>query len=143
MKNQLLLRIALGYLAFVAAQIGFWALLAPQSFFDGFPGMGRAWVASDGRYNEHLVRDFGALNLALLAITAYAAVKLTRELITVAALANLVWGVPHVLYHLFSSGDLPTGDAIASIGGLIALVAFAAALLTAARNPAFVKQPAS
>ena len=96
MNNQFLVRIALGYQILVAAQIGFWALLAPQSFYDGFPGTGRAWVAADGPFNEHLIRDFGALNLALLVVLGWAAVKLTRELVQLAAAASLVLSLIHI-----------------------------------------------
>ena len=39
--------------------------LRAAPFYDDFPGLGRSWVAADGPYNEHLVRDVGALNLAL------------------------------------------------------------------------------
>ena len=43
------------------AVVGLWAAVAPQSFYDDFPGAGRHWVAVDGPYNEHLVRDVGVL----------------------------------------------------------------------------------
>ena len=51
----------------LGAFVGAWALAAPRSFYDGFPmpGLLGAWVASDGPYNEHLVRDVGSLYLAL------------------------------------------------------------------------------
>ena len=135
MNNRTLVRVALGYLAVVTAQIGFWALLAPQSFYDSFPGLGRAWIAIDGPYNEHLTRDVGALNLALLVVLVVAAVRLTRETLMLAAGATAAWGMPHLLYHLFNAGDLPTADDVASIGGLVAFVVFAAAIFTVARNP--------
>ena len=61
------IRIALGYLAFVSLEVGIWAQFAPRSFYDDFPGLGRAWVRVDGPFNEHLVRDVGGLNLALAA----------------------------------------------------------------------------
>ena len=60
-----IIRVAFGYLALSSLQIGAWALFAPRSFYDGFPGAGRSWVSVDGPYNEHLVRDVGALNLAI------------------------------------------------------------------------------
>ncbi len=59
----LLAVIAIGY-----AGVGAWAALAPRSFYDDFPGGGRHWVAVDGPFNEHLVRDVGTLNLALAAV---------------------------------------------------------------------------
>ncbi len=118
MTHARLLRIALGYLALIALQLGAWALLAPQSFYDGFPGLGRTWVSVDGPFNEHLVRDVGALNLALAVLLIAAAVRLSRELVLIAAVASLVWTVPHLLYHLFNTDGLASGDVVASVGGL-------------------------
>ena len=129
MKPSLVLRIALGYLAFFSLQIGVWALLAPQSFYDDFPGLGRSWVAVDGPYNEHLVRDVGALNLALALVVIMAAVRLSRELITVAGVATLAWGIPHLVYHLFERDGLSVADQVASLGGLATFVAFAGFVL--------------
>jgi len=132
---QIDLRVALGYLSLVTAQIGFWALLAPRSCYDGFPGPGRAWVAADGPHNEHLIRDVGALNLALLVVLVAAAVKLTRQLLMIAAVATAAWGVPHLLYHLFNTDNLATDDLLLSIGGLVAFVGFSVVLAISARNP--------
>ena len=58
------LRGGLLVLAVSALTVGLWALLVPRSFYDDFPLPGRAWVSTLGPYNEHLVRDVGALNLA-------------------------------------------------------------------------------
>ena len=139
MSPRTLVRIALGYLALVTAQIGFWALLAPRSFYDSFPGLGRAWVAIDGPYNEHLVRDTGALNLALLVVLVAAAVRLSRETLLLAATASAVWGVPHLLYHLFNTDGLSTSDAVFSLGGLATFVAFSAMVAVVGRNPAITE----
>ncbi len=112
------IRIALGYLALSCLQIGVWALLAPQSFYDNFPGLGRSWISVDGPYNEHMIRDFGALNLALLVVLVAAIYTLSRELIITASIAAMVWGIPHVIYHLFNTDGLSSGDVAASVGGL-------------------------
>jgi hypothetical protein len=111
-------RVALVYLTLVSLSIGLWALLAPRSFYDDYPGLGRAWVGVDGPYNEHLVRDVGGLNLALAVLLIAAAVTVTRVMVLTAAIASLVWGLPHLVYHLANAGDLEAGDAVASIGGL-------------------------
>ena len=129
MTNRLWLRIALGYLTVVSLQIGLWALLAPQSFYDGFPGLGRAWVSVDGPYNEHLIRDVGALNLALAVLLVAAAVTLTRSLIVTAALAAMAWGLPHLIYHLFNTDGLSGSDLVASLGGLALFAALPIALV--------------
>lgn len=127
-------RLALAWLALIAAQIGVWALLAPRSFYDDFPGFGRTWVAVDGPYNEHLVRDVGALNLALVLVLVAAAWTLRRDLVLVAAGASIVWGLPHLLYHLGATDGLDTADVVMSIGGLAVSVAVAAGLIVSARH---------
>lgn len=126
-------RVALGYLALIAVQIGVWAQFAPRSFYDDFPGLGRAWVSVDGPYNEHLVRDVGGLYLALAALVIAAIVTLSRPLVVTAAIAVLVSGVPHLVYHLFNTNGLSTGDVVASLGGLALLTAIPVALLATTR----------
>jgi hypothetical protein len=113
-----LVRVALGYLTLVSLSIGLWALLAPRSFYDDYPGLGRVWVGVDGPYNEHLVRDVGGLDLALAVLLIAAAITVTRAMVLTAAIASLVWGLPHLVYHIANAGDLDAGDAVASIGGL-------------------------
>src|SRR3954452_9202699 len=90
----LLAIVAVGY-----AGVGLWAALAPRSFYDDFPGGGRHWVSPDGPFNEHLVRDVGTLNLALMALALAALVRPGRYLVQVAAGATLVNSLPHLLYH--------------------------------------------
>lgn len=134
MTHRLAVRLGLGWLALSALQLGAWALFAPQAFYDGFPGFGRSWVAVDGPFNEHLVRDVGALNLALAALLIYAAVRATRELVSIAAIASLVWGIPHFAYHLFNTEGLSASDNALSLGGLALAVLFAVLLLWAGRK---------
>ncbi len=52
--------------AVVGLDVGGWALVAPGSFYASFPGLGMIWVAVHGPYDEHLVRDVGALYLGLV-----------------------------------------------------------------------------
>jgi len=94
------LRIILWIMAAVALEVGVWATFAPRSFYDDFPGGGAAWVSPDGPFNEHLVRDVGELNLALAVVTVAAAITIARWAVVTAALAWLVYGVPHLVYHL-------------------------------------------
>ncbi|WP_241237412.1 hypothetical protein [Brachybacterium saurashtrense] len=49
----------------IAAVVGLWSYALPQVFFDHFPAVLGEWVSQDGPYNEHLVRDHGAMYLAL------------------------------------------------------------------------------
>ncbi len=122
-------RIALGYLSLVSLEIGVWAQFAPQSFFDHFPGFGRAWVRVDGPYNEHLVRDVGGLNLALAAVLIAAFITLSRPTIIAASVAALLSGVPHLVYHIINNDGLSGGDVAASLGGLALFAALPVALI--------------
>lgn len=118
MTHRTVARIGLAYLGINALVLGIWAAIAPQSFYDSFPGLGRSWVSVDGPYNEHLIRDVGALNLALAAVLVAALITLSKELVTVAAVAALAWGIPHFLYHAFNTEPLSTGDNVLSLGAL-------------------------
>lgn len=134
MSIRLAIRLALGWLLLSALQLGVWALLAPQSFYDNFPGFGRTWVAVDGPFNEHFVRDFGALNLALAVVLIFAIIRLSRDLVLVAAIASLVWGVPHVIYHIINTDGLDGVDIAGNVIGLGASVVVALGLVAASRH---------
>ncbi len=92
-------RLMLWVLVVSAFGVGVQAEFFPRSFYDDFP-FGRGWVALDGRYNEHLIRDVGALNLALLVLAIGALVVGTRTISRIAAASWLVYAVPHLVYHL-------------------------------------------
>ncbi len=112
-------RIRLGLAVLVAsgASQGLWALLAPRSFYDDFPLPGRLWVAADGPFNEHLVRDVGGLALALGVVAALAWARPEPDRVRTAAVAWLIVGVPHLAYHVVNpSGEDPV------LGGLTILV---------------------
>ncbi|MCI0346356.1 MAG: hypothetical protein L0221_13085 [Chloroflexi bacterium] len=123
-----LLRILLILLS-LNSLIGLWAAFAPRSFYDDFPGGGRSWVSPDGPYNEHLVRDFGALNLALSVLTIAAAVMLVRSLAVTAALGWLAYSIPHLVYHLRHLDVYETSDQIANVTALALAPVLAIAVL--------------
>src|SRR5205085_11878832 len=91
MTPRAVVRIALGILAVVGLQVVLWAAFAPRSFYDDFPGSGRVWVAVDGPYNEHLIRDVGELNLALAVVAIIAFVTLNRLVVLAAGGAWLAY----------------------------------------------------
>ncbi|HEY3722048.1 MAG TPA: hypothetical protein VGN59_01675 [Acidimicrobiia bacterium] len=122
------LRIGLAVLAVPALIIGFWAAFAPRSFYDDFPGLGRTWVAPDGPFNEHLVRDVGELNLALAVVTVVALVVLGPVLVRAVLAGWLVYSVPHLVYHLRHMQPFTTDDQV-SIGTSLALVPLVAVAL--------------
>jgi hypothetical protein len=98
-RTKLAMRVLLGILTVSATTVGAWATFTPRSFYDDFPGLGQIWVAVDGPYNEHLVRDVGSLNLALAVLSLCALVTLARAAIVATGLAWLAYGLPHVIYH--------------------------------------------
>jgi hypothetical protein len=131
------IRAALFALAFIALWVGLWATFSPRSFYDNFPGGGQAWVAPDGPYNEHIIRDFGSLNLALAAVTIVAAVTLGRAVVIAAALAWLLYGVPHLVYHARHLDVYDSADKPAVLAALVLSVVLPIVILVAeSRRPA-------
>ena len=115
---------ALALLALSGAVVGFWALLAPASFYASFPGLGLTWVADAGPYDEHLVRDVGALYLTLLALTLVSLLRPSAARPWVSGLAWLVFGIPHLAFHAAHEvrGEVPELSALA-LSVLLAAVA--------------------
>jgi len=111
-------RAALVVIAAGSLFVGVWALAAPRSFYDDFPGAGRVWVAVDGPFNEHLVRDVGALNLSLAFVAAYALVTASVAVGRAAGGAALIFGVPHLAYHAANLDGFDAGDSIALLVSL-------------------------
>ena len=136
MTPRTVVRIALALLAVVGLQVGLWAAFAPQSFYDDFPGAGRVWVSVDGPYNQHLIRDVGALNLALAVVAIVAFVTLSRAAVLAAGGWWLAYGVPHLVYHLRHLDPLEGADQVAvPVSLFLSVVLGALVLWTGWRNP--------
>ncbi len=124
-------RVALVVILAGGLLVGLWAQAFPRSFYDDFPGAGRVWVAVDGPYNEHLVRDVGGLNLGLAFVAGFALVTGSVLVARAAGGAALLFGAPHLLYHATHLDPFDTGDVVAllvsltmaALAGLVALVA--------------------
>lgn len=112
-----------------AIQAAFW----PRSFADDFP-FGRGWLAhTGGTYDEHLVRDVGALLLALIVATVWTIVR--RLPSGPVAAAWLVQGVLHFVYHVGHLDGLDTADQVMLVGSLAFVpVAAGAALVIGQRR---------
>jgi hypothetical protein len=130
------LRVLLGILAVSGATVGAWAAFAPRAFYDKFPGLGQIWVAVDGPYNEHLVRDVGALNLALAVFSVCALVSLARSTVVAAALGWLVYGVPHFVYHARHLGPFDGTDGVAVLASVASTSVLALLILWLERSRA-------
>lgn len=122
-------RIILALLVATGLWVGLWAAFDPQGFFANFPGGGRSWVAADGPYNQHLVRDFGSLNLALAAVALVAFVRPVRELLIAVGVANIVYQLPHLVYHLRHLDLYDTSDKVLNIASLSAALVLPVILL--------------
>lgn len=128
-------RVALALVAIPQAEIGVWGLLAPHSFFRNFPGAGHHWVVELGVYNEHLVRDYAAAELGFAMLLAAAAVWFGRQLVLAAGAAFLAATLPHLAYHLTTTGSFSTIDNELSLGSFVVeIVLVAAAMLAASRH---------
>jgi hypothetical protein len=137
-SRRLVAGVALGGLAISQAIVGCWALVAPRSFYAGFPATGHAWVSLLPAYNEHLVRDVGALSLALTVLLSAAALLPTRPLVRVAGAAFAVYTIPHTVFHGLHLEGFPSADAVAQMAGfgVQLLAATAAVLSTLGQAPA-------
>jgi hypothetical protein len=117
------LRTGLLFVAATPLAGGLWALLFPRAFYDDFPLPGSDWVSTLGPFNEHLVRDYGAV--LLLA----AGVYLERRLSQVALITWLVFEVPHFVFHAGQTHHFSAGSNLAQLGGLALLIVLPLVLL--------------
>jgi len=132
----MLARGALLLAAAAQAEIGIWGLIAPHSFFATYPGLGHHWVSALGAYNEHLLRDYAAAELGFAVLLVAAAIWFERRLVLVAAVAFLAATLPHLAYHLTTTGNFSSADNLGSLGGfVIELVLVSGAALLAWRVP--------
>jgi len=134
MSSKLVARVVLVLLAVPSALIAVWILAAPRSFYDDFPGLGAVWVAPDGPFNEHLLRDYGAATLGLVVLTLCALVWLTRPLVLATGLAWLAASVPHLVYHVRNLDPFPADEHIALVASLAMTPILAIVLLFTARG---------
>ncbi|MGI9083827.1 MAG: hypothetical protein ACR2FE_00875 [Aeromicrobium sp.] len=131
--HEMAARVALVALAIGNGATGLLARLNPRVFYDDFP-FDRAWVAADGPYNEHLVTDFGAALLAITAICLVGVWRPTREVVIAAAVANIVLGGFHIVYHAGVADLLSTTDNILSFTSIGLGIVLGLMLLTLARG---------
>ncbi|MBW4718606.1 hypothetical protein [Saccharothrix obliqua] len=130
------LRIGLWFLTATQVGVGGWALFAPRGFYDGFPAPGHHWVAMFPPFNEHLVRDFGSLNLGFAVALAFAAVTANRLLVQVVLVSYLTFAVPHMVFHLGHLDHMPVIDQVGNVVTLALAVVLPAVLIPVARRRA-------
>jgi hypothetical protein len=119
-------------IAVLMAPAGLQAAFAPRSFFDDFP-LGRGWIsAGDAAYDEHLIRDVGALFLALIVVTVWCALR--REAMAAVAAGWLVQGVLHLAYHIGHLEGLGATDKTGLVVSLVLVPALALVALWASMS---------
>jgi Ca2+/Na+ antiporter len=122
--NHRLLRAGMWFLTFVEVTVGLVATLAPRFFYDNAP-----WVDLAPPFAEHLMRDYGAMNLALGLVTAVAAVTMSTVMVRTALVAYLLFAVPHLLFHVTHQHHHTTSQAAGETTGLTLAVLLPLALL--------------
>ena len=128
-------RVALAVLVLVALPVGLWATVSPgRSTTTSRAAV--AWVAVDGPYNEHLVRDFGSAEPRPGAVTIVALVTLARPVVLAAAAAWILYSLPHLVYHLRHLDLYDTTDKVLNVTALTgALVLPVIVLVAELRRP--------
>jgi uncharacterized membrane protein len=109
---------------------GLWAVVAPESWFDDFPGVGPALVGAEPPFNRHLATDAGGAFLATGVALAIAVVWPRRQLVAMAIVTYLTFAVPHTIYHAaHEAPGLSSGEDAVNVMLLVGGIAAAAVLL--------------
>lgn len=86
-------------------------------------------------YSEHLMRDYGAMNLGLALVFVVAATTMDRRVVRVAFGAYLLFAIPHWLFHVTHLENFTTAAAVEqTITLTLALLPVALLILTGRRR---------
>ena len=124
---RLLVRGGLGILVLVQLGTGLWQLVLPEGFYRDFPTVSLA-----PPYNEHLMRDFGAANVALGIIVLVVAVWFEKRYVVLVLLAYLAFSIPHALFHfthLHGATGADVAFQVVSLGSAVVLPLIVLALV--------------
>jgi hypothetical protein len=123
------LRAGLWFLAFVEVAVGLVATLAPRAFYDYVP-----WVNLMPPYSEHLMRDYGAMNLSLALVFVVAATTMERRMVRVALSAYLLFAILHLTFHVIHLQNFTTAAAFGQTTTLTLALLLPVALLILTRQ---------
>ena len=122
---------------------GVWAVLAPRSWFDDFPGIGPVLVGAEPPFNRHLATDAGGAFLATGVALLIAVVWPRRQLVALALVTFLTFAVPHTIYHAaHEAPGLSSGEDAMNVMLLVGGVGAAVVLLWGAWTRTASRQPA-
>ena len=108
--------------------LAIWPLVSPQGFYDNFPGGGFHWIDINGPYNEHFLRDFGALNAALVVVIVFALWRPTTSLLQATGLAIAIYALPHAVYHLSHLDVYESSEKVIATAPLVLQIFLGAAI---------------
>lgn len=119
-----LLSAGMWFIAAVEITVGVVATLTPRWFYDNVP-----WVDLAPPFAEHLMRDYGAMNLALGLVTAVAAFTMDRVMVRTSLAACLLFAVPHLIFHVTHHEHYTASQAVGETTALTIAVLLPLALL--------------
>src|SRR5688500_5300451 len=91
------IRVGLLLLAVPQLVTGLWALLAAETWFESFPGIGPGIVAIQPPFNGHLATDAGAGFFATGVVLVVAALWADARCAIAALITYGAFGLPHVI----------------------------------------------
>lgn len=128
-------RLGLVALGLPNALAGLWAVVAPESWYERFPGWDPRLVAAEPPFNQHLVTDAGAGLLASGVVLLAAAWLADRRSTQLAIFAFAAFAVPHTAFHALNPSPLLTSAQDAqNVAVLVFSVVAAVALLAGSRS---------
>ena len=114
--------------------VGLWAVLAPESWFEDFPGVDPRLVAAEPPFNQHLATDAGAGFLCTAVALLLAAWWGRRQVVLLALATFAAFAIPHLAYHAGHPSDrLSSGEDALSLVLLAGPLVLAGVLAWASR----------
>jgi hypothetical protein len=128
--------VALVVLAAPNLAAGVWGLVAPEHWYDNFPGWAPRLVAAYPPFNEHLVSDAAGGLFAAGVAAAVALCWRRRDVVIVAMVAFLAFALPHAVFHLAHPADALSDneDLVNTVTLWVAVAIAVAIMLVALRN---------
>lgn len=129
------IRIALVAIGLPNVVTGLWAIVAPQGWYDQFPGFDPRLISAEPPYNAHLATDAGAGLLASGVVLLLGAWLADARSVQLALAAFATFAVPHAAYHVLNPAPgLTTAEDVQNAALLVFAVVASAGLLLATRR---------